>query len=92
MPPLLIAPSPRTACFNTPRVVAGYPLGTAAEQAIVRDMKERLAYVAADYEAELARATTDRGARQLAVEQYELPDGQVVSLGAERFRCAELGC
>jgi hypothetical protein len=47
-------------------------------------VKERLRYVAPDYEAELAKdpATTQR--------DYELPDGQVFTIGQERFQCPEV--
>jgi actin-related protein len=62
----------------------GSTLSSTAEREIVRDMKERVAYVAQDFDAELAAA-----AREGVQEAYELPDGQVVMLGAERFRCTE---
>ena len=63
----------------------GHSFTTSAERDIVRDMKEKLCYVAQDYRMEIERSRTDATMEK----HYELPDGNVITMGSERFRCPE---
>ena len=65
---------------------SGYNFTTIAEKETVRDIKENKAYVALDYESELQKAETSDEIKT----QYELPDGQMIEFGKERFQCGEL--
>eukprot|EP00010_Vexillifera_abyssalis_P006367 CAMPEP_0201546278 /NCGR_PEP_ID=MMETSP0173_2-20130828/2607_1 /ASSEMBLY_ACC=CAM_ASM_000268 /TAXON_ID=218659 /ORGANISM="Vexillifera sp., Strain DIVA3 564/2" /LENGTH=418 /DNA_ID=CAMNT_0047954895 /DNA_START=84 /DNA_END=1340 /DNA_ORIENTATION=- len=63
----------------------GHSLNTTAEQEIVRDIKERLCYVAYNFDDEVEKASQSMN----IFKDYEMPDGQVITVGEERFRCTE---
>ncbi|XP_042065861.1 actin-11-like [Salvia splendens] len=54
---------------------------TSTAPEIVRDVKEKLAFVALDFDKETETNNSSKS--------YELPDGEVMTVGAERFGCPE---
>ncbi|OAA75891.1 Actin-like protein [Akanthomyces lecanii RCEF 1005] len=61
----------------------GVSLSTSAEFETVRDIKEKLCYVADNFAEECGRPLQDISA------DYTLPDGNVISVGQARFKAAE---
>jgi len=63
----------------------GYLFTTSGEREIIRDVKEKLCYVPSHYEQEIF----DFADSTVKNKTYQLPDGHVITLGNEQFRCAE---
>lgn len=66
-------------------LLRGYAFNRTADFETVRQIKEKVCYVAYDIDAErrLAEQTT------CLMENYTLPDGRVIKVGRERFEAAE---
>jgi hypothetical protein len=60
----------------------GYSFSTTAERDIVRDIKEKLAFVALNFDEAMKPVGADK--------TYELPDGQTLTIDTELFRAAEV--
>lgn len=63
----------------------GYVFTSSAEMEIVRDIKEKLCFVALDYEAAMKQSYESTTFEK----KYELPDGRVIAIDNARFRCPE---
>ena len=64
----------------------GYSFTTTEEREIGRDAKEKLCYIALDYDTELKSIAESSDKKQI----HMLSDGNIITVGAERFRCASV--
>eukprot|EP01130_Rhizamoeba_saxonica_P016733 TRINITY_DN7790_c0_g2_i1.p1 TRINITY_DN7790_c0_g2~~TRINITY_DN7790_c0_g2_i1.p1 ORF type:complete len:369 (+),score=74.84 TRINITY_DN7790_c0_g2_i1:1-1107(+) len=75
-----------TSYFSTLLTEKGYFFSSSAEMELVREIKESQCYIAQDYEQELQKY--EKNPIEMDSE-YELPDGMVLNIGSQRFRCPE---
>eukprot|EP01095_Lingulamoeba_sp_RSL-Kostka_P002306 TRINITY_DN13151_c0_g1_i1.p1 TRINITY_DN13151_c0_g1~~TRINITY_DN13151_c0_g1_i1.p1 ORF type:complete len:384 (+),score=101.34 TRINITY_DN13151_c0_g1_i1:122-1273(+) len=64
----------------------GYAWSTYKENRIIKDYLEKFAYVALDFDQELEKASS----ASFPLKSYELPNGNTIEFGNERFRCGEI--
>ncbi|KAJ1884136.1 centractin- actin- protein of the dynactin complex [Kickxella alabastrina] len=71
---------------------AGYNLYTSAEKEIVRQVKEKICYVALDAakEEKDMGSVSGGGDGRARSDVFKLPDGHLINLGNERFRATEI--
>jgi len=64
----------------------GYSFTTSAERKIVGDVKDILSYIALDFDTKMKEA----GESSDKEKTDKLPDGNIITIGSERFPCPEV--
>ena len=75
-----------TETMQTMLTERGLTLTSSSEKEIARDIKEKLCYVAYDFDKEMKIANEGSTIER----DYELPDGNIITIGNERFRVPEV--
>ena len=72
---------------------AGYTFTYSIDYDIHKDQKEKLSYIALDYDNELKESqnnnNNNNNINDDLIRYYEMPDGQKMKFGKERFQCPE---
>jgi len=64
----------------------GLEFTTVAEREVVRKIKEDMCFIAKDFDEAIRKSSANE---QYCEQPYELPDGQTIDIGNERFKCPE---
>ena len=75
-----------TEAMQTMLTERGLQLTSSSEKEIARDIKEKLCYVALDFDKELKDSQNSSKLEK----SYEMPDGKVIQVNSERFRVPEI--
>ncbi|CAG2206253.1 Actin, cytoplasmic type 5,Actin, cytoskeletal 4,Actin, cytoplasmic A3,Actin, muscle-type,Actin-75,Actin-like protein 53D,Putative actin-24,Actin, non-muscle 6.2,Actin-71,Actin-4,Actin, nonmuscle,Actin, alpha skeletal muscle 2,Actin, cytoskeletal 2A,Actin B,Actin-11,Actin-15A,Actin, cytoplasmic type 8,Actin, cytoplasmic 2,Actin, cytoplasmic 1,Actin-related protein T3,Actin, alpha skeletal muscle B,Actin, spherule isoform,Actin-57B,Actin, acrosomal process isoform,Actin, muscle-type A2,Actin-5,Actin-100,Acti len=75
-------------CLQQSLIDKGYSFdfSSVADREIVRYIKENICYVASDFKKEMEKFSNEASSLE---KKFELPDGNVVSIGNERIQCVE---
>ena len=60
------------------------------DKATINELKEKVCYVAEDYDSECKKSMDLYSSNSKNLEVYDLPDGSKVMLGAQKFKCPEM--
>ena len=74
-----------TETMQTMLTERGLQLTSSSEKEIARDIKEKLCYVAMDFDKEMKLAEES----SVVEKSYEMPDGNIITISNERFRVPE---
>lgn len=64
----------------------GFEFSDSTQMEVVREIKEKLSYITINFDDELAKCSESSELQK----SYDLPDGRVITVGNERFRCGEV--
>ena len=69
----------------------GHSFTTSLDREIVKDIKEKVGYISMDYDQDIDKWESSVGTKNIDIEKkYKLPDGKVINLNVERFKCGEM--
>lgn len=71
------------------KLLYGHDCSTLSEREHIMRIKEKVCYVAYDYEAELKHAISDPASVSHLLD-YTLPDGSLINIGSKAFECPEI--